>query len=247
MEQVRLMEVLMNATLASVVDNLLNLTATRDTAEGGGRAHTWVQIGANTLDSLNTKNDPLLAFVDRVPTWKKFFVEPIPQLYDKLKESVKRWPNSHAVQLAISPNASVAETVAAMYCLEEGFQEQRLGTDLPYWANQLCSFDPTHAMRHFPGKPVRAVNVTAVSVPEMLSRLGLQAVDVLLIDTEGFDAQVVRQIPFDRIRPSLVLWEHKHLHESRHATEEYMRAQCYAVFQVDHENTAGLALPLFGG
>lgn len=90
------------------------------------------------MDSLNTKNDPLLAFVDRVPSWRKVFVEPIPQLYEKLKESVKRWPNASAHQLAISPNTSVAETTAEMFCLEEGFDEQKLGTDLPYWANQVC-------------------------------------------------------------------------------------------------------------
>lgn len=91
---------------------------------------------------------------------------------------------------------------------------------------------------------MRTLNVNAVSLPEMLTQLGLQAVDVLLIDTEGFDAHVVRQIPFGTIQPQLVLWEHKHLHERRAPTEEFMRSQCYAVFQADHENTAGFQLLL---
>jgi len=63
-----------------------------------------------------------------------------------------------------------------------------------------------------------------------------------VIDTEGFDHAVLKQIPFERMRPAFILWEHKHLHGARKEAEELIRSHCYAVRQLDMENTVGLSL-----
>lgn len=64
----------------------------------------------------------------------------------------------------------------------------------------------------------------------------------MLIDTEGFDYAVLKQIPFAKMRPAFILWEHKHLYGSRTKAEELLRSHCYAVKVLDMENTVALSL-----
>jgi hypothetical protein len=106
------------------------------------------------------------------------FVEPIPQLYAKLEQSVQRWPNATAVNVALSPDSSVAETKAQMWCYGAAFNSKRLGKDLPRWANQICSFNASHIGRHFKGQHGVAVEVTAVSLQELMSRSNVSDVQV---------------------------------------------------------------------
>lgn len=224
-------------------------------------------------------------------------MEPIPQLFAKLEQSIQRWPNSTAINVALSPDREVTETKAPMWCYGAAFNSTRLGKDLPRWANQICSFNASHIGRHFKGKQGVPVEVTAVSLEELLRRnsirdvqvrrvcmqrlqqtgchtrrqisnmlpslaaicclslrptqhvmscccclLPLQLRQVLVIDTEGFDYAVLKQIPFERFRPAFILWEHKHLYAARKLAEELMRSHCYAVKVLDMENTVAMSL-----
>ncbi len=99
------------------------------------------------MDEGNT-NDLLKGYLNRLPGWKKVFGEPIPPLYGKLRNSVKQWPNSTAINVAISADESVSEDKVDMFCLKESFDEDA-AKRVPQWANQICSFNPNP---HFPGK-----------------------------------------------------------------------------------------------
>jgi hypothetical protein len=54
----------------------------------------------------------------------------------------------------------------------------RLGKDLPSWANQICSFNASHIGRHFKGQQGVPVDVTALSLAELLKRSAVQDVQV---------------------------------------------------------------------
>jgi len=228
---------------------------------------TWLQLGANTLDDKDGK-DPLKEWLDVLPgAWEKVFVEPIPAMFAKLKRSVARWPNATAVNVAIAATADVPESQAEMFCLKEAFEEAEMeenkgksssrgpkaGTksngneddrdSLPYWADQICSFDEGHIAKHFPDKETTTLTVTALSLPELLRQQGIRNVEVLVIDTEGFDLRVLKQIPFAHIRPRLIVYEHMHLSEAdQEAAELLLRRQCYTVWELDGDNHAALAL-----
>ena len=77
------------------------------------------------------------------------------------------------------------------------------------------------------------------SRPACCAVSGLQ---VLVIDTEGFDYEVLKQIPFERLRPAVVLWERKHLYARKHLAADWMRRHCYAVKWFDVENDIGMSL-----
>jgi hypothetical protein len=53
-------------------------------------------------------------------------------------------------------------------------------------------------------------------------------VDLVQIDTEGYDYEIVRQIALDQYRPALVLYEHYHLDpDDRRACELHLRNHGY--------------------
>jgi FkbM family methyltransferase len=203
---------------------------------------TWLQIGANTLDPVQNANDPFMHYLSKFPSWRKIFVEPIPLLFAKLEQAVKTWPNSTAINNALSTRKDISEESVSMYCLE-GATSTAMDGGLPSWANQICSFDPGHVTRHFPGAKAQEVKVKAVSFKHLVSKNSISNVKVLLVDTEGFDLHVLEQVPFHKIRPQLVLWEHKHMSvEDRAAAWALMRSQCYGVWEVDGENTIALSM-----
>jgi len=79
---------------------------------------SWVQIGASTLDPDLNKNDPFKEFLSLYQHYSKYFVEPIPELAEKLQRNVADMPHAHVIPAAIVPEAdSVGQTVT-LYCVQ---------------------------------------------------------------------------------------------------------------------------------
>ena len=198
---------------------------------------TWLQIGANTLDPVKNGNDPLMKLLNEIPKWSKYFVEPIPIIYNQLRENVKAWPNSVAINAAIGVNPAKANVVEylPMYCLKNAVQDKDFEKKegLAYWANQICSFNPAHITAHYPKGEVAAINVTTLSPSLLLHKHNISLPDVVLIDAEGYDYKVLLNFPLAHVRPSALIYEFMHLQrEDRVAAENYLRSHCYAVFEM---------------
>ena len=199
---------------------------------------TWLQIGSNTLDGAkdggNNHNDPFLKKLAEFPDYDKFFVEPIPHLYNLLKDNIAQIPNAQAINVALLPSSERAEEKVSMYCVP--FDKL---TDISY-SNQICSFNPTHVSKHFADVKAAEVEVTGLSMEELLRRYAITDIRVLMIDTEGFDFTVLKQLPFHdpNFRPNVLVYEHRHLSDNdKAAAQALLRAQCYMVFAEPDENT----------
>jgi len=192
---------------------------------------SWVQIGASTLDPDLNKNDPFKEFLSLYQHYSKYFVEPIPELAEKLQRNVADMPHAHVIPAAIVPEAdSVGQTVT-LYCVAKE-------PDTPNWAAQVCSFNPEHISRLFPNARAEAVQVEGFGVVELLSRYHIVDVHVLLIDVEGFDYAILRQLPFHdpNFSPLLICYEFMHLSQQhRDEARELLHAWGYIV-TFDHEN-----------
>ena len=152
----------------------------------------FVQVGSNTLDNNLNFNDPIMSKLSTITNWTKYFIEPIPHLYRQLERNVKAIPNAFAVNIAISENASMEEGETTMYC-------PRDDPSSAHWLNQVCSFDVNHVLKSLrilkkENEVPEEHRVRAWSFPMFLQRYNISDIDLLLIDTEGFDYDVLKQV-----------------------------------------------------
>jgi FkbM family methyltransferase len=148
-----------------------------------------VQIGAFDGDS----NDPLKEVV-RDPGSKVVLVEPQPGPCELL---VSRYAHHPWVHIENSAVGSEDGTIAMF--LPEGD-----------CSSQLASIDERH-MRNMGAGETRSITVNSISVATLMRKYRLETVDVLQIDTEGYDFKILSQFLDAGIEPAVINFESFHL------------------------------------
>jgi len=165
----------------------------------------FVQIGSNDGRS----GDPISRFIHSKRHWSGIFIEPIPEIFKRLKEHYGSDPRF------IYENVLIGSTRehAKFYHVSERAKIE-LGDGAPSWYDQLGSFNREHIVKHLDGllEPyIVEVELPCVLVQDVLDRHRVERIDLLHIDTEGYDYSVLAQFDFERYRPAVILYEHKHL------------------------------------
>lgn len=155
------------------------------------RPLTFVQIGANDGHSA----DPLYEFVtfhhERV---RGLVVEPVKDYFDELVQTYRAYPNIVPVRAAIHRTMK-----------EMTIYRPRPGKRL---RKGIASFNPEHHKRcGIDPADMLAEKVRCTTLDELLDEHGIRQLDVLQIDTEGYDAEIVRGIDFNRVRPGIIRFE----------------------------------------
>lgn len=174
------------------------------------RAHptaTFVQIGAHD----GTQLDPLQDAI-RTSGWTGVMVEPVPYVFDRLRANNV---GNDRVSLA---NVAIAD--------EDGTRDfhhlaQAEDGAVWKWYDALGSFRRDVVLSHRHLIPDIEDRLVTVPVPcrtfESLCREhGLEHVDVVQIDTEGYDREVLELIDLDRFGVGLVMFENLHLAADDH-------------------------------
>jgi hypothetical protein len=82
-----------------------------------------------------------------------------------------------------------------------------------------------------------AAEVECVTLETLLRRSGLDRVDLLVIDTEGYDWEIIRSIDFEAWRPRLLVYEQYHLSpEDRNECRAHLRTVGYETME-EHFDT----------
>jgi FkbM family methyltransferase len=167
-----------------------------------------VQIGASDGE----RQDPIRRLLLERPRWRALLVEPDPPSFSRLRA------NYPVDERFVLDNVAVAATDGTLpfWYLDEGAREAVPG--LPGHFDQLGSFDEHYltdelgASRTEAIAPyLRSIDVPTLTFESLLVRHAVDRVDLLIVDTNGSDWVVLRQVDLDRFRPSVVLFEHKHL------------------------------------
>ena len=67
---------------------------------------------------------------------------------------------------------------------------------------------------------------------------------MIVIDTEGYDLEILRQLDLIRFKPDLIVYEHKHLNElERTIAADLLIANGYSVQSTAWANTVAMRLP----
>jgi FkbM family methyltransferase len=142
----------------------------------------------------------------RAGGWNGILVEPQPAAFERLVANYAGVGGLAFVNAAVAPE----QGMRALYVMEDedGSPVESLG--------HVASFDRAHLERflasdghRFPGTRIGSLQVRCETFADVLAET--PAVDLLLIDTEGYDLELLRLFDFDRFQPAVVRFEHVHL------------------------------------
>ena len=162
-----------------------------------------VQIGSN--DGFH--GDPINVLLKKNSSWKCLLVEPVPYLFERLRQNYGDSARFKFVNAAINDGKT-----SRFYWVDQSAKQHI--PDLPWWYDQLGSFNRDHIKSELDGvlEPyIVSRDIQGIRLPDLLTREGIEHIDVLHIDTEGYDWKVLSQLDLRKFNPTIILYEHKHL------------------------------------
>jgi len=184
-----------------------------------------VQVGAN--DGMT--HDPIHKFIKR-DKWHGVLMEPQTHVFEKyLSGLYKKQPGIEVVNAALG----FEDGLATLYCI--GFSSARWATGLASFERAVLekSFESEHVLRQAKKENVKIpedrdrwiveIEVPVLSVDALLQRYNIRKIDLLQIDTEGFDFKIIKMFDFDKIKPAAISYENMHLSvEDKNTCEKYL-------------------------
>lgn len=185
----------------------------------------FVQVGANDGAMMDPLRKQVLS-----SRWRGLVIEPVPQLFAQLERNYAAAAGRvRAVNLAIATQ----DGELPFYHLAD-----RPGLpSLPDWVAGLGSFRRDVVLKHADRIPqleryLSEIQVPAVTWRTLCQRHGVERIDVLVTDTEGYDFEIIRQVDFTRHRPLLLIYEHHHFDDdTRKACHALLHANGYTLFE----------------
>lgn len=182
-----------------------------------GRKPFFVQIGANNGIDFDDFYGVVTSY-----DLPGLVVEPIPYYFEVLTQAYKRHRQVVPVQVALHPT----ETNANIY---------RANPDMIAlgWQHGVGYFSRAHLIKYgVAPECILTEAVDCLSMAELVSQFVPPdcSVDILMSDTEGFDAEILDMVDLEQIRPKVVKFESVHLqHSSLERIERRFRAAGYLI------------------
>ncbi len=169
----------------------------------GKKSAFCVQIGSND----GKTGDPLNLLFWKNEKWKGLFVEPVPYSFKKLAQNYTDTDRFKLENVAINDGS-----IADFYFVRQEAKKDL--PNLPYWYDQLASFKKDHITKELEGvlEPyITSLEIEGVTLKNLLDRNGVETIDLLHIDTEGYDWEILKQLDLQKFRPQFILFEWHHL------------------------------------
>jgi len=153
----------------------------------------FAQVGANDGKS----GDPFFHLVNLLK-WNGIMFEPVPYKNNK---------NIYLENKALTIEGGE---------LKFYYLKKSNNPNLPQWYDQIGSFNLEVLKKHKSSIPdfenlLTHSEVKTTNFDEIIKKYKLKNIDLIFIDTEGYDYEIIKMIPFEKISPSIILFEHKHL------------------------------------
>lgn len=190
----------------------------------------FVQIGANNGTDFDDFYE--IATRNRLPG---IVVEPVPRYFESLRRAYERYPEVRAVNAALHPTAASM----TMYTIRPDAAKH-------VWQHGLASFDRKHVLNHMDvsDDDIAEQEVACLSFSALVDGyLPEGRIDILAIDTEGFDGEILKMVDFDRFRPFVIRFEQKHLARAEYAElRKRLEGYGYRLHETKQDCTAVLPL-----
>lgn len=157
----------------------------------------FIQVGGN--DGIN--DDPLYHFV----TWNKnkvkgFILEPVLDYFNELQKNYKNHPLIKTLNFAIHNS-------------EENMTIHRVNPNnasvLPKYSKGIASFNKQHHINcKIDSKHILEEKVDCISLENLIKTNDIKKIDLLQIDTEGYDSEIILKFDFKVVKPSIINFEY---------------------------------------
>jgi len=174
----------------------------------------FIQVGAND----GKWGDKIYKFVRR-DNWNGILIEPQKLVFERLLNNYKKRNN------LFFENVAIDSTEGERNLFKISF------TNSP-WASGISSFVRNDIQKLIDaGYIVRMAKAESVTLPtnkedwiceekvkvqtlkNIIDKYQVKKIDLLMIDAEGYDFEIVKTIPFERIKPSVIIYENSHFDE----------------------------------
>ena len=168
-------------------------------------------------------NDPLHDVI-RSYQWSGILVEPMPGLFEQLVGNYEGVSGLRFFHVAVGGG----EGKMTMYSVDPRPED-------PNWVMQLTSFDRDVVMSHSDelsklASRIFTVEVESRTVASLIAETDLTNVDFVHIDAEGFDDQIIRDLPLSASWAQFLIFEKKHLSRTRYSDlKRLLRQEGYKV------------------
>ncbi|RZS94854.1 FkbM family methyltransferase [Cecembia calidifontis] len=192
---------------------------------------TFLQIGAND----GFIYDPLQKFIKR-DNWSGVMLEPQPHVFNEFLIKI------HAKRPEIIPvNAALSKDDGKTTLFTIAFSKER-------WATGLSSFDKGVLLEKFRDGTIHKkaakqvitvpkdekewieeIQIDAISPETVLKKFNGKQINLLAIDTEGFDFEILKMLPLGKMNPEVIIYEEEHFDEdTKHACRSYIEKHGYS-------------------
>lgn len=185
----------------------------------------FIQIGAN--DGIS--HDNIYNFVINRKT-RGILVEPLNDYYLKLCENYKNYPQIIILNVALHPYLKKVK----LYRVNSLYE-----SNLPDWACGIASLDPNHHKKvGIPSEYIFEENVVAKSFDDLMKDYpDLKNIDLIQIDTEGFDFEILKMINFNKFKIKFLKFEHCNLNSDDYKLAKILLKNAGFIFFIEGNDT----------
>ena len=163
----------------------------------------FIQIGANN----GVNRDPFYKFITK-HTLSGILIEPVSFLFDQLK---KNYQNRQGL---FFENVAIGNP-------QEHLTFYRINSAKNKFYDQLGSFNKATILKHKKNIPnleelIIEEPVQVMDFNTLVKKYQKKKIDILIMDTEGYDGEIIKMIDFNNIDFDLVIFESKHLSTLEH-------------------------------
>ena len=177
----------------------------------------FIQVGAN--DGISFDN--IYPFF-KSHQCKGLLIEPLPHFFARLKLNYADSPSIVPLNIALHPT----ERTFDIYSVNPKELYK-----YPHWVSGIASFNKEHLIQNSVNEnDLITETVPCMSLSKLIAEHGLQNLDYLQIDTEGFDDEIIKMIDFGQVKPKLIKFESIHLSpEKKLSTVRLLKSNGYKI------------------
>ena len=178
--------------------------------------------------------------ISKIKDSSVLLVEPVPHNISAINENLKEFKNIHLEPVAV---ASVRETKDFFFVKAKSINKLK-----KHWASGIGSFNKNHLLNHRTKRflieedDIDKIPIKTVKFEDLIDKYSITEIDKILIDIEGYEYEILRDMDLKKVRINSILFEYKHFdgyQKTGEKLEEILKKfeeNNYKTSKVDEEN-----------